>query len=69
MNCTRSHPHEEMNAECVRLTETARQNNALAHHCPVVVAPGADADEMNRLHGEAFGIDWVYPPNHKISGA
>ena len=24
--CTRSHPHEEMNAECKRLTEAARSN-------------------------------------------
>lgn len=28
---------------------------------PVIVAPDASADEMNRLHGEAYGIDWVYP--------
>lgn len=27
---------------------------------PVVVAQDADADEMNRLHGEAYGTDWVY---------
>lgn len=27
---------------------------------PVVVATDADADEMNRLHGESYGVDWVY---------
>jgi hypothetical protein len=28
---------------------------------PVVVAENADADAMNKLHGESYGIDWVYP--------
>lgn len=28
---------------------------------PVVVPADADADEMNRLHGEDYGKDWVYP--------
>ncbi len=27
---------------------------------PVVVPKDADADEMNRRHGEAFGVDWKY---------
>lgn len=30
-NCTRSHPHEDMSAECERLTEIARANNRAAH--------------------------------------
>lgn len=28
---------------------------------PVIVAADADADEMNRIHGEGYGFDWVYP--------
>lgn len=27
---------------------------------PVIVAKDADAAAMNELHGEAYGIDWVY---------
>jgi hypothetical protein len=30
-NCTRSHPHENMSAECERLTEIARANNRAAN--------------------------------------
>jgi hypothetical protein len=29
--CHRSHPHEDMDAECERLTRVARQNNAAAN--------------------------------------
>lgn len=29
-------------------------------HGPVVVPSDADPDEMNRLHGEGFGVDWIY---------
>ena len=29
---------------------------------PVIVAPDADAHAMNGLHGESYGVDWVYPP-------
>lgn len=28
---------------------------------PVIVDPAADANEMNDLHGERYGIDWAYP--------
>ena len=28
---------------------------------PVSVPADADADEMNRLHGEGYGVDWEYP--------
>lgn len=28
---------------------------------PVVVSSDADADEMNVKHGEAYGVDWIYP--------
>lgn len=28
---------------------------------PVKVAPDADAGEMNKLHGERYGVDWEYP--------
>ena len=28
---------------------------------PIIVATDADADAMNTLHGEAYGVDWVYP--------
>lgn len=28
---------------------------------PVVVASDADANEMNRIHGDQYGYDWVYP--------
>jgi len=33
--CTRSHPHENMSAECERLTEVARANNRAAHSAGV----------------------------------
>jgi hypothetical protein len=33
---------------------------------PVVVAQDANADDMNRLHGEDYGVDWVYPHTHSI---
>ena len=29
----------------------------------VIVAANADADEMNALHGEHYGVDWVYRLN------
>lgn len=29
---------------------------------PTVVDADADANEMNKLHGESYGLDWVYPP-------
>ena len=35
---------------------------------PVIVDTDADADEMNRLHGEGYGCDWVYPKDAKNSG-
>lgn len=29
---------------------------------PVIVSPpNADADEMNKQHGDAYGVDWKYP--------
>jgi len=28
---------------------------------PVIVPPNADADEMNKQHGDAYGVDWKYP--------
>ena len=28
---------------------------------PVVVEQNANATDMNELHGEAYGVDWVYP--------
>ena len=31
---------------------------------PVVVPQTANASEMNSLHGEAYGVDWVYPACH-----
>lgn len=30
--CTRSHPHEDMDAECVQKTEVARLNNWIARY-------------------------------------
>lgn len=35
---------------------------------PVVVSADADAYEMNKLHGESYGVDWVYPPSAQIDG-
>jgi len=28
---------------------------------PIVVSSEANADEMNSLHGERYGTDWIYP--------
>ena len=30
---------------------------------PAVVADDVPADDANRLHGEAYGVDWVYAGN------
>lgn len=34
VGCTRSHPHEDMNPECEKLTEIARENNRRAQQQP-----------------------------------
>jgi hypothetical protein len=35
---------------------------------PIIVDADADADEMNLLHGERYGVDWVYPHDSKGDG-
>ena len=34
---------------------------------PIVVSPDADADTMNTLHGESYGVDWVYSSTPKLA--
>ena len=34
---------------------------------PVVVSPDADCEEMNELHGEGYGYDWIYPTSDGLA--
>jgi hypothetical protein len=47
--CTRSHPHENMSAECERLTAIARENNEVAS------LPQGDVEGLSAVYDE-FGI-------------
>lgn len=36
----------------------------LGHSIPTVVPDGMPASVANRLYGESYGVDWMYPPEH-----
>lgn len=48
-------------ASAVVADALARGGYLAAQAVPVTVPADADADEMNRKHGEDYGSDWVYP--------
>ena len=63
--------HSEGITERARKLCEAYAQAACTQPTPVIVAPDADADAdtMNKRHGECYGIDWAYPAATKLTDA